>query len=99
MLESLLDMPPRDPAEILRTVFGHKSFRGQQEDVVRHVTDGGDAVVLFPTGAGKSMCYQIPAICRAGRRHCHLAAHCADARPGRGAEAGRVSPPRRSIPR
>jgi ATP-dependent DNA helicase RecQ len=66
MLESLFDTPPRDPTEILHTVFGHKAFRGQQEDVVRHVTDGGDAVVLFPTGAGKSMCYQVPAIARDG---------------------------------
>jgi ATP-dependent DNA helicase RecQ len=57
---------PRDPLSVLRDVFGHKSFRGQQHDVVDHVVSGGDAVVLFPTGAGKSMCYQIPAICRAG---------------------------------
>jgi ATP-dependent DNA helicase RecQ len=66
MLESLFDTPARDPAEILRTVFGHQSFRGQQEDVVRHVTGGGDAVVLFPTGAGKSMCFQVPALARRG---------------------------------
>ena len=66
MLESLFDTPPRDPAEILRTVFGHQSFRGQQEDVVRHVAAGGDAVVLFPTGAGKSMCFQVPALARQG---------------------------------
>ncbi|WP_423069155.1 DNA helicase RecQ [Devosia sp. CN2-171] len=65
MLESLFDTP-HDPAEILRTVFGHQSFRGQQEDVVRHVSGGGDAVVLFPTGAGKSMCYQVPALARKG---------------------------------
>ena len=56
----------RDPAAVLHDVFGHQRFRGQQEDVVRHVTDGGDAVVLFPTGAGKSACFQIPAICRPG---------------------------------
>jgi ATP-dependent DNA helicase RecQ len=56
----------RDPLDVLRDIFGHKSFRGQQEDVVRHVVGGGDAVVLFPTGAGKSACYQIPAICRPG---------------------------------
>ncbi len=56
----------RDPRDILQQVFGHASFRGQQEDVVRHVTEGGDAVVLFPTGAGKSACYQIPSICRTG---------------------------------
>jgi len=57
---------PRDPLAVLRDIFGHQSFRGQQEKVVRHVTDGGDAVVLFPTGAGKSACFQIPAICRPG---------------------------------
>jgi len=55
-----------DPADVLRRVFGHAAFRGQQEEVVRHVTGGGDAVVLFPTGAGKSLCYQVPSICRPG---------------------------------
>ena len=57
---------PLDPETILAEVFGHAVFRGQQGDVVRHVTNGGDAVVLFPTGAGKSLCYQVPALCRAG---------------------------------
>ena len=57
---------PRGPLDVLRDVFGHKSFRGQQADVIDHVVGGGDAVVLFPTGAGKSMCFQIPAICRPG---------------------------------
>jgi len=57
---------PREPLAVLRDIFGHKSFRGQQEDVVTHVVGGGDAVVLFPTGAGKSLCYQVPAICRPG---------------------------------
>jgi len=56
----------REPLEVLREVFGHAQFRGLQEDVVRHVASGGDAVVLFPTGAGKSICYQVPAICRPG---------------------------------
>ncbi len=56
----------RDPADVLREVFGHAAFRGEQEAVIRHVTEGGDAVVLFPTGAGKSACFQIPAICRPG---------------------------------
>ena len=55
-----------DPHAVLRTVFGHDAFRGEQEDVIRHVIAGGDAVVLFPTGAGKSLCYQIPALCRDG---------------------------------
>ena len=56
----------KDPRGVLRDVFGHAEFRGQQEEVVRHMIAGGDAVVLFPTGAGKSVCYQIPALCRPG---------------------------------
>lgn len=52
--------------DILRSVFGLQDFRGQQGRVVEHVIGGGDAVVLFPTGAGKSLCYQIPAIARRG---------------------------------
>jgi ATP-dependent DNA helicase RecQ len=55
-----------DPAHVLRKTFGFSGFRGQQEDVVRHVTSGGDALVLMPTGAGKSVCYQVPALCRPG---------------------------------
>ncbi len=57
---------PAEPLDVLRSVFGHAAFRGRQEEVVRRVTAGGDAVVLFPTGAGKSMCYQIPSLCREG---------------------------------
>jgi ATP-dependent DNA helicase RecQ len=56
----------RNPRDILATVFGHADFRGQQGEVVEHLTAGGDAVVLFPTGAGKSLCFQIPAIARNG---------------------------------
>ena len=59
-----LDEP--DPAEILHRVFGFPGFRGLQEQAVRHVVDGGDALVLMPTGGGKSLCYQIPALCRPG---------------------------------
>lgn len=55
-----------DPAAILHDVFGHAAFRGEQEAVVRHVVAGNDAVVLFPTGKGKSLCYQLPALCRPG---------------------------------
>jgi ATP-dependent DNA helicase RecQ len=55
-----------DPGAILRRVFGFPGFRGQQEAVVQHVLSGGDALVLMPTGGGKSICYQVPALCRPG---------------------------------
>ncbi|TWO71021.1 DNA helicase RecQ [Caenimonas sedimenti] len=57
------------PASILHEVFGYESFRGPQQAIVEHVIGGGDALVLMPTGGGKSLCYQIPAIAqhRAGR--------------------------------
>ena len=54
------------PLEILRTTFGHREFRGLQAEVVDEIVAGRDAVVLFPTGAGKSVCYQVPALCRTG---------------------------------
>ncbi|EYT84602.1 ATP-dependent DNA helicase RecQ [Streptomyces sp. Tu 6176] len=50
----------------LRRVFGYEAFRGEQEAVIEHVITGGDAVVLMPTGGGKSLCYQIPALVRPG---------------------------------
>ncbi|WP_205881299.1 DNA helicase RecQ [Leucobacter viscericola] len=56
----------RDPLQVLSEVFGYDSFRGEQEAVVRHVVAGGDAVVLMPTGGGKSMCFQIPSLIREG---------------------------------
>jgi ATP-dependent DNA helicase RecQ len=52
--------------QILQTVFGYPAFRGQQADIVEHVASGGDALVLMPTGGGKSLCYQIPALLRDG---------------------------------
>src|SRR5580704_4537715 len=52
--------------QILRDVFGYPAFRGQQRDIVSHVAEGGDALVLMPTGGGKSLCYQIPALVRDG---------------------------------
>ncbi|MBV5324378.1 MAG: DNA helicase RecQ [Rhodospirillaceae bacterium] len=52
--------------EILRRVYGHEAFRGQQAAIIDHVVAGGDALVLMPTGGGKSLCYQIPAMLRDG---------------------------------
>jgi ATP-dependent DNA helicase RecQ len=54
------------PLEVLRSVFGHPGFRGAQEAIVGHVAGGGDALVLMPTGGGKSLCYQLPALLREG---------------------------------
>ena len=54
------------PADVLRRVFGFSAFRGLQEAAVARVVAGGDALVLMPTGGGKSLCYQVPALCRPG---------------------------------
>ncbi len=56
----------RTPQSVLRAVFGFDSFRGSQQAVIEHVVGGGDAVVLMPTGGGKSLCYQVPALLRPG---------------------------------
>ncbi len=57
--------PPR-AHELLHGVFGFSRFRAQQEDIITHLVGGGDALVLMPTGGGKSLCYQIPAMLREG---------------------------------
>jgi len=58
--------PEPKPLAVLEKVFGYGSFRGKQQAVIETLIAGKDAVVLFPTGAGKSLCYQIPALCRQG---------------------------------
>lgn len=55
-----------DPLEVLHTVFGYSAFRGAQAEVIDTVVAGGDALVLMPTGGGKSLCYQVPALVRPG---------------------------------
>ena len=59
-------MTPDRALDLLRRVFGHVGFRGAQEEIVLHVAGGGDALVLMPTGGGKSLCYQLPALMRDG---------------------------------
>ena len=62
-----LAIPPNSPAQhILQDTFGYDTFRAHQQDIVEHVVAGGDTLVLMPTGGGKSLCYQIPAIVRNG---------------------------------
>jgi len=64
-MNAVLQPPTADPAlQVLHEVFGYPAFRGAQADIVGHVAAGGDALVLMPTGGGKSLCYQVPAIVR-----------------------------------
>ncbi|MEE1929527.1 DNA helicase RecQ [Streptomyces sp. TRM 70351] len=58
--------PEKEPLHVLNRVFGYDAFRGPQQEIVEHVVAGGDALVLMPTGGGKSLCYQIPALVRDG---------------------------------
>ncbi len=63
---SPVETPTSEAGELLHRVFGFSRFRDHQADIIEHVVDGGDALVLMPTGGGKSLCYQIPAMLREG---------------------------------
>ena len=60
------DALARDALGLLNSVFGLTAFRGAQEQIIRHVTDGGNCLVLMPTGGDKSLCYQLPSLLREG---------------------------------
>ena len=66
MFQALRAQTEKTPLDILRSNFGYENFRGSQEKIVRQLSEGGDALVLMPTGGGKSLCYQIPALIRPG---------------------------------
>src|SRR4051812_33208998 len=63
-MPAALALTRADPEQILHDVFGYAAFRDAQAEIVEHVIGGGDALVLMPTGGGKSLCYQVPAIAR-----------------------------------
>jgi ATP-dependent DNA helicase RecQ len=58
--------PTPTPLSLLRSVFGYPAFRGSQAEIIGHMAAGGDALVMMPTGGGKSLCYQLPALLRLG---------------------------------
>ncbi|MFG1908061.1 DNA helicase RecQ [Kribbella sp. NPDC048928] len=60
------ELPDSEALQVLRRVFGYEAFRGEQADIIETVVAGGDALVLMPTGGGKSLCYQIPSLVRSG---------------------------------
>jgi superfamily II DNA helicase RecQ len=68
--------------QLLHSVFGFNGFRPGQEEIVQAVLDGENVLAVMPTGSGKSLCYQLPALARPRAHAGDLAADCADARPG-----------------
>ena len=98
MASAAVAAEPEAPLAVLHRVFGFPALRGLQQAAVERVVAGGDALVLMPTGGGKSVCYQVPALCRPGTALVISPADRADGRPGRRAAATRRRRRRRSIP-
>lgn len=61
-----MQVSAKNPLSILKQTYGYDQFRGEQEDIINHLIEGGSSFVLMPTGSGKSLCYQIPSLCREG---------------------------------
>ena len=73
----------QNPLDILHSVFGYESFRNQQSEIIEHILNGKDALILMPTGGGKSLCYQIPALCMSLRNcSCRFSSYCINAGSG-----------------
>ena len=62
----LVQVSAKNPLSILKQTYGYDQFRGEQEEIINHLIEGGSSFVLMPTGSGKSLCYQIPSLCREG---------------------------------
>lgn len=64
--DAIIHSPAIEPKAVLSSVFGYKTFRHNQEEIIQQLLQSGDAIVLMPTGGGKSLCYQVPALCLPG---------------------------------